>query len=142
MPIPGVTSAVVAALLYPRVTLADATIVDATFSPTNANATYSLTNTGAINSTTVSGGSVSLGNWVFPTSAAGANYEVRVTVLSGSLTSGTSGSWQALSTTRTWTRNRTASGSSTCVFTVEIRSTSTLALLGFATVSLSAQKDV
>src|SRR5262245_12007188 len=55
-----------------------------------SDGTYSLTPSGS-------------GNWVLPaTSAVAAFYQVRVTVLSGALTSGTTGTWLDLTSSRSW----------------------------------------
>lgn len=64
-----------------------------------------------------------VGDWLDPKASAPSLYEVRATIVSGSLTSGTAGSWLALSTTRTWTRTDPANDGITeiCVLTIEIR---------------------
>lgn len=51
-----------------------------------------------------------------------ANYEHRVTVTSGALTSGTAGSWLAGDSNHTWQAN-------TCDFTLEVRDKWTLAVV-------------
>ena len=126
---------------YARVSISDENISDSTFSPANSSASYQLTSSGAINSITASGGTTSLGNWITPTSAAGANYEVRATEDSGSVTSGTIGSWETLDTTHTWTLTRTAVGSANCTLTIEIRLASSGAVLDTATITLEANKE-
>lgn len=60
------------------------------------------------------------GDWVVPRGAAG-SYECRATAVSGTVTSGTIGSWQALTSTRTWTKSRATVGSVTAVIDIEIR---------------------
>lgn len=125
----------------PRVSIADLSVSDVTFSPTNASATYQLTNAGVINRITVSGRTTSPGNWIFPTSAAGANYEARATVNSGSLTSGTTGSWIALSSSRSWTLDQTSVGAISCNLTIEIRHATSLAVLDTASITLEAEKS-
>lgn len=85
-----------------------------------AEAGYRLRSTGVAQSYTGGGGYVDItGEWVIPTDFASL-YECRVTVTSGSLSSGTSGSWLALTSDRVWTRSRISSGTSECTFTVEI----------------------
>lgn len=72
-------------------------------------------------------------------SGASADYEVRATLTSGSVSSGTTGSWLALSTTREWTRGPTI-GFSHANLTIEIRLTGG-ALLDSAEVSLTQEPD-
>lgn len=124
----------------PRVSISDLSVDDVTVSPTNASATYQLTNAGVINQITVSGGTTSPGNWIFPAAAAGANYEVRATVNSGALTSGTTGSWTALSSTQAWVRQQTSIGTSSCNLTIEIRHATTLVVLDTASITLNAER--
>lgn len=81
-----------------------------------------------------------LQDWVTPNSAA-ANYECYVTVSSGSLTSGTSGSWLSLGTTRMWTITQFTLGQRICVFTVDIRKIGTTTVLDSATITLEAVVD-
>lgn len=124
----------------PRVSIANLGVSDVTISPTNASATYQLTNAGVINRITNSGGTTSPGNWIFPASAAGANYEVRATVNSGSLTSGTTGAWTALSSSQSWTLQQTSVGAVSCNITIEIRHATSLAVLDTASITLEAEK--
>lgn len=77
-------------------------------------------------------------DWVTPTGAA-SSYEALVTVTSGSLSSGTSGSWLALSSTRDWTVTRTSVGTNTCTFTVDIRKVGTTTVLDSATITIEAE---
>lgn len=121
------------------------TVSDLTISPTNASASFSLENDGdvaRITVTTGGGGTVDVGDWITPRSAAGAAYEARATVNSGSLSSGTTGSWLALSSTRTWTLNQTSVGTTTCELTVEIRRASTGEVLDSTIVTLEAEKAI
>lgn len=78
-------------------------------------ATFSLNSTG-----TYTGDGLSATDWVTPTSAA-ANYECRLTVNSGSLTSGTAGAWLPLSVTQTWTRGAALAADQIVDCTLEIR---------------------
>jgi len=81
-----------------------------------------------------------LENWVTPTSAA-ANYEVLVTVVSGSLafTSATTGSWISLNTNRAWFVQRTGNGYTSAQITVQIRRVGTSTVLDTATIYLEAE---
>lgn len=69
-------------------------------------------------------------------------YEARVTVTSGSLTSGTTGTWLALSTSRQWEVSRATTGSSNVTFTLEIRRASDGTVLDTATITLAANAGV
>jgi hypothetical protein len=82
--------------------------------PTNASIT--LNSSGAYSTTGSGGGS---GTWM--NGGTGADYEARATLVSGTLTSGTTGTWLALSTSRTWQRNSPVSGVLTAQITLEIR---------------------
>lgn len=124
----------------PVVSIGDVSVDDVTISPTNASSTYRLESSGAVSKTTASGGTTSLGDWISPTSAAGANYEVRATVNSGSLSSGTTGSWTALSSNQLWVRQQTSIGTSSCNLTIEIRHATTLVVLNTASITLNAEK--
>lgn len=75
--------------------------------------------------------------WCTPTTDA-SNFEVLATVTTGSLSSGTAGSWLALSSTRSWTRDASAGNSELCVFTVDIRRIGTGTILDSATITLTA----
>jgi len=64
-------------------------------------------------------------NWATSTTTGiGSSYWARVTVTSGSLTSGTTGSWVQLSSNTTWSKNTTGTGGATVLFTLEIASDS------------------
>lgn len=76
------------------------------------------------------------GEWMLTGSVG--DYEARATVTSGSLSSGTSGSWLALSTSQSWTRIRALNGVSTCIFTLEIRRTSDNTVLDTSEITLEA----
>ena len=73
-------------------------------------------------------------------SGLGASYECRATLNSGSaLSSGTVGSWLALSSTRSWTQSRSSStGVTTSNLTIEIRDVATSTVLASVTVVLQA----
>lgn len=105
-------------------------------------AAYRLESDGDIMTSNFTGSAVTVdsGDWIIPRGAAGGAYEVRVTVTSGTLTSGTTGSWLALSTNREWSVINNISGTiSTVIMTVEIRSTSSGTVLGSATITLTAE---
>jgi hypothetical protein len=103
-----------------------------------ATATYRLGSDGKVYEV-VNGTPTELEQWCTPTSSAG-NYEARVTVTVGSLSSGTTGSWLALTSTRDWTLQETTPGNtSNCTFTVEIRPTGGSAVTS-ATIDLEASR--
>ena len=60
------------------------------------------------------------GDWVIPASSFNL-YEVRATVVRGGVSSGTTGSWLSLGTTREWTLTRNTAGFATVELTIEIR---------------------
>jgi hypothetical protein len=118
------------------ITITDRTITDATGGARNATAGYRLTSGGQVQSQ-INLTFTTLEQWCTPTTEA-SNYEVLVTVTSGSLSTGTAGSWLALSSTQTWTRTATIGTFNTCVFTVEIRRVGTSTVLDSATITLEA----
>lgn len=79
----------------------------------------------------------SLGNWVTPTGSA-SNYEVYATLSSGSLTTGTTGSWLALSSNRLWSVEASGNNGQSAVIVVEIRRIGTTTVLDSATISMEA----
>ncbi|MDZ7355865.1 MAG: hypothetical protein ONB55_22320 [candidate division KSB1 bacterium] len=82
---------------------------------------------------------ISANQWIVPRSAAGANYEARATVTSGTLMSGTTGTWLALSTSRSWDVQAVAPGSVEATITVEIRFAPTSEVLTSASIYLYAE---
>ena len=118
------------------IAITDRTITDGTGGSRNATAGYRLTSGGQVQSQ-INLTFTTLEQWCTPTTEA-SNYEVLVTVTSGSLSTGTAGSWLALSSTQTWTRTATIGNSNTCVFTVQIRRVGTTTVLDSATITLEA----
>lgn len=113
----------------PRVQLSDQAIVKtSTVHPVTAS--YSI----------MAGGSVSDQDGtlleVWKLSGAATDYEVRATVTSGTLSSGTAGAWLSLGTSRTW--SKTTSATATVNLLVEIRDAVTLAVLDTANISITA----
>lgn len=111
--------------------------------PTDASAGFRLASTGDILGAETSNISPSFlideGDWLV--SGAASDYEVRATLDSGALTSGTTGSWLALSTTRTWYCAQGGIGTKTADLTIEIRRASDSVVIATATVSLRAEVD-
>lgn len=109
-----------------------------------STATYSLESDGDIAWSNATGLSVlDQGDWINPRSAAGANYECRATLTVGTVTTGTTGSWLALSSTRSWTKDSGGPpGSATCTFTIEIREVADTARIVSATITLLAESEI
>lgn len=108
----------------------------------NQTATLNLRNDGSL-STQITGGSETIDSdeWLNPPVSVDASlYECQATVISGSLSSGTAGSWLSLGTTRTWTRSQNVSGTSEVVFTLEVRLIGTANTLASANMTLTADK--
>lgn len=64
-----------------------------------------------------------------------ANFEVKATLVSGAVTTGTTGSWLSCSTDREWTVNSDASAS----LTIEVRDSATAIVLASCSVDLYAE---
>lgn len=133
----GITNAFFGMNINGIVQLQNASIDDITTLPTNASASYSLTALGVANETTVTGGTVQIGNNWLTGSTNGSAYEVFATLTSGTLSTGTTGSWLSLSTNRTWSRASTG-GLQSATLTIQIRDVATLTVQATATISLSA----
>ena len=103
-------------------------------------ATYTLESDGDVVRVTTTLGSADIGDWISPKASAPSDYEVRATLNSGTLTSGTTGSWLALSSNRSWTLTRATVGAADQVnLTIEIRKGAG-ATLASATVTLDAER--
>jgi len=74
---------------------------------------------------------------VLPSSST-ANYEVRATFVSGTVPSGTFGSWLRLNALRQWSLTATAGTNRTCTFTIEIRPVGGSTTIDSATIELTA----
>ena len=111
---------------------------DSVVNPADATASFTLANTG--NYSSLGNIAAPSGAWVNPGANAGL-YEARATVNSGSVTSGTTGSWLALTADRTWTRTQTSVGSSSAGLGMEIRRASDGTVVASFTVNLSANVD-
>jgi hypothetical protein len=88
----------------------------------------------------VNGVDTSLGQWVTPTSAAG-NYEVYASLVSGTLSSGTTGSWVATSGSPLWTRVAAIAGTLNIVeLVMDVRATGTGTVLDTWSIQLEAER--
>jgi hypothetical protein len=95
----------------PTFTVAAGTYTDPVF----GDGSYSLESDGDIVVNTSIPSDV--GDWISPKGRAPGAYEARATLNSGTLSTGTTGSWLALTSTRTWTCANTASAN----LTIDIR---------------------
>jgi len=114
----------------------DGTYTHDVINPQDATVSLSLNSSGVLTILADSGTSY---NWV--TGALPSGYEVRVTATVGSVSSGTVGSWLPLSTTRTWTVERTILGTKTATLTVEIGLLGASSVLEAGTITMSATVD-
>lgn len=119
-------------LVFASVNLLGLDPTDAVATPATATAIYSLTSTGFEQASDHSDS-----QWL--TAGTASDYEARVTITAGTLSSGTDGVWLGLGTTRTWTKTRSAVGISTCTVTVEIRIAATGAVVATQTVVFTAE---
>lgn len=104
--------------------------------------TFNLQNTGVasgvVNPAGTGGGSYAP-QWL--SGGTPANYDARWTIVSGVPTTGTTGIYQNLGTTRTWTLDAPGGfGTVTAIGTVEIRDAATLIVLATATIQLDAER--
>ncbi len=104
-----------------------------------ATATYRLESDGDIGATEANNTVNDVGDWIAPKTNM-ANYECRADVTSGTLSSGTTGAWQSLSTTRTWTRINAGTGTIDAVFTLQIRRASDAVVVATASITLRAAR--
>lgn len=110
--------------------------VHSVIDPTTASCTFQLESDGDIGR--VQGATPSdQGDWLSPKLGMG-DYEARATITSGTLTSGTAGSWLNLGTTRSWNVQQSGVGEKACTFTLEIRRASDGEVLDSAPVTIQA----
>lgn len=127
-------------LVYSSESVSISNLTVYSFSFSISTARYTLESDGDIITATTSLGAVDAGDWITPKSAAPSDYQVRATLVSGTLTSGTTGTWLELTTNATWTRNAaTANTYNECVLTIEIRK-GTGSVLTSATITLQAER--
>lgn len=82
----------------------------------------------------------SRGAWINNAAFVG-QFECRATMLTGSLSTGTTGAWQSLSTTRDWSRGTSIGTFQQCSFTLEIRRASTAEVVASALIILEADRS-
>lgn len=122
----------------PTVSIADQAIYAERAAGT-ATAGYRLNSSGIAESQ-VNTGYSTLETWLLSGSASA--YEVRATLSSGTLSSGTTGTWENLGTSRSWTVADSTLDPymSEAVIVVEIRDATTLLVLDTATITLQAER--
>lgn len=83
-----------------------------------------------------------LETWLGSPGYSSSSYESRATLQSGDpLSSGTTGTWQALSSSREWQQQATVPGTTlTSTLLIEIRNTTTLAVVDSATIILTSER--
>lgn len=126
------------------VNLTTRTVTNVEITPVDSTAGYRLGTNGNLYLTDDAGTNIlQLGaEWLRPLDDFAADtYECFATVTAGTLTTGTAGSWIALSSNRDWTKTRTsdAVGVDTVVFTLEIRLIGSTNTLATATITLTAE---
>jgi hypothetical protein len=102
-------------------------------SPATATATVTFDNTGAYTIGDDSGGS-----WMIGLGGVAADYEIRWTNTSGTLSTGTVGAWLNLGTSRSWDVSRSGVGGKSCTGTVEIRRASDSVVLATGSIAITA----
>ena len=123
------------------VALTTQNVADYKVDPTDSHAKYRLNTSGAVEVYYEGSYHSITGQWKL-TGAASSDYEARVTLTTGTLTSGTTGSWLGLGTSREWTVERTSVGLKYCSFITEIRLTaSPFTVLATVTIDLTAEVD-
>lgn len=119
--------------------------------PSSATATFTLNSSGVAQATTSGSGSnppAGTTNYndewmrIGPNSA----YEARATLVSGTLSSGTVGSWLVLSTTRSWSVTCSVGGGGghvqkDCTILVEIRDATTLVVIDSDNIALQSEAN-
>jgi hypothetical protein len=120
----------------PSVSISDATVSDTAIG--TAIASYSINSDGTVRTSSDD----ILQSWLLG-GGTNSNYDVMATVTSGTLSSGTTGSWLNCGTTRTWALTNGLSNNSvkTAVFTLQMRLASTGVVQDSAVITLRAESD-
>ena len=96
-------------------------------------------NPSAFDYQSVNGTFTALSQWVTPSSASG-DYEVFASLTSGSVSSGTIGSWVATSGNPLWVRSQPTVGTSIAVLAMQVRKVGTGTVLDTWSVTLEAER--
>lgn len=121
-------------LVYAAINLLGLDPADLNFSPSSSTATYTLT-TGGLEQATGYGDNT----WV--SGIATSEFDVFAQLNSGSLSTGTTGSWLNLGSSRSWSCTQSVIGTKTADLTISIRSASSLTVLASANVVITATVD-
>lgn len=97
------------------------TYTDLTFDPGTAGVTLAINSNGTLTATGTNAGTLDSYNWITPTTGS-TSYYVRATLIGGSFSSGTTGTWLALTSNRTWNVTQSGAGTQTANATFEIAS--------------------
>lgn len=123
---------------YHTLSISNKTIPDFQITPAPfASALFTIENDGDLLEQTTTTGPTDYGDWISPKDSF-SNYEVRATATSGSVSSGTVGSWLSLGTSRTWSRTQSSVGTSSVQLLIEIRHALTQIVRASATITLTA----
>jgi hypothetical protein len=109
--------------------------------PNDATCYYQINSNGNVYGTNVGVPLDLLEQWATPTSIA-SQYEVFATLNTGSLSSGTTGSWLSLGTTRLWSVTRTTVGARVANMTMEVRKIGTATVLDTWTIEIEALVEI
>jgi hypothetical protein len=101
-------------------------------------ASFRIGNDGVVYAPVGGGDLISQYSWLL--AGAAGDYEVRVDVTSGSLSTGTAGTWLNCGTTQTWTRQSGAGTFQSCTFTVQMRRASDGTVLATAEIGLTCDR--
>ena len=127
------------------VTLSGRSVTPTATDPADSEAGFRLGTDGKIYRRLTFGGAyneIVSAEWLDPKDAALADqYEALATVTAGTLTTGTSGSWIALTSDRDWTKTQTSVGTSTVTFTLDIRQAPGGPTLASASITLTPTVD-
>lgn len=123
--------------------LANASIGDIQFDPSPATAQFWLKSDGVAYRYDNTLFEAALYNWCVPSSAVG-DYEARATLLSGSVSGGSSlmDTWLSLGTDRNWRADRAVIGGAYASILVEIRQVSSGTTVASATIDLEAEVTI
>jgi hypothetical protein len=114
-------------------------VTSAATTPSTATSLLRLTAGGDIERT-INAANTDIGDWLVP-KAGMTLYEARLVTVSGTLSAGTTDTWQALSSNRAYSVQRNTIGVSTFVGTLEIRRTGTTGPVASSSVTLQATQE-
>lgn len=133
-------------LVFERLNITDRTIADNVAQPGSAEARIRLNTDGTLDTYLANGGGYSTvsNEWLqLSRTGAGSDWRVRATLNSGTLTSGTTGSFLALSTAREWTVSRSVTaGGSEAVITLDLYDGDALYATALASAQITLQAVV